>query len=106
MTCTMANTWHAQAMQWLTQPELKQLLSVMTSTRDQALLLLAYRHGLCGCLASRCEAFLRLRFTAYTACISTHEITPQSLPREVNRTFQCKIGPLQGLFFGLLAWVW
>jgi hypothetical protein len=51
MTCTMANTWNAQSMQWLTQPELKPLLSVMTSTRDHALLLLAYRHGLCWCLA-------------------------------------------------------
>jgi hypothetical protein len=51
MTCTMANTWHAQAMPWLTQPELTQLLRVMTSTRDQALLWLAYRHGLRGCLA-------------------------------------------------------
>jgi hypothetical protein len=69
MTCTMANTWHAHSMQLLTQPELKPLLSVMTSTRDQALLWLAYRHGLCGCLASRCEAFLLLRFTAYIACI-------------------------------------
>jgi hypothetical protein len=106
MTCTMAKTWNAQSIQWLTQPELKQLLSVMTSKRDKALLLLAYRHGLCWCLASQCETFLRLRFTAYTACIPKHEITPQSLPREVNRTFQYKIGPLQGLLFGLLPWPW
>jgi hypothetical protein len=46
MTCTMAKTWNAQAMQWLTQPELKQLLSIIMSKRDQALLLLAYCHGL------------------------------------------------------------
>jgi hypothetical protein len=106
MTCTMAKTWNAPSMQLLTQLELTQLLSVMTSKRDKALLLLAYRHGWCWCLASQCEAFLRLRFTAYTACIPKHEITPQSLPREVNRTFQSKIGPLQGLFCGLLPWLW
>ncbi len=93
-------------MQLLTQPELKQLLSVMTSTRDKALLLLAYCHGLCWCLASQCEAFLRLRFTAYTACIPKHEITLQSLPREVNRTFQYKTGRSPAPVFGLLAWAW
>jgi hypothetical protein len=76
----MANTWNAHSIQLLTQPELKRLLSVMTSTRDQALLLLAYRHGLRGCLASLFEAFLLLRLAACAACIPKHEIIAQSLP--------------------------
>jgi hypothetical protein len=76
----MANTWNAQFMQLLTPPELKQLLSVMTSKRDQAFLWLAYRHGVRWSLPSLFDAFLRLRLTACAACIPTHELTPQCLP--------------------------
>jgi hypothetical protein len=94
MTCTMAKTWNAQSIQLLTQPELKQLLSVMTSKCDKALLLLAYRHGLPWCLASLFEAFLLLRFTACAACIPKHEITPQSLPPRGESHLSVNLGLL------------
>ena len=42
----MAKTWHASKIHFLTQPELRQLLAVITSKRDKALFLVAYRHGL------------------------------------------------------------
>ena len=42
----MPNTWHATTIQFLTQPELRTLLQVITRTRDRALFLIAYRHGL------------------------------------------------------------
>jgi hypothetical protein len=42
----MANTCHASHGQCLTQPALRALLRVIPSTRDKALLLLAYPHGL------------------------------------------------------------
>jgi integrase/recombinase XerD len=42
----MPNTWKASTIQFLTQPELRTLLQVITRTRDRALFLIAYRHGL------------------------------------------------------------
>jgi integrase/recombinase XerD len=42
----MPNTWKVSTIQFLTQPELRTLLQVITRTRDRALFLIAYRHGL------------------------------------------------------------
>src|ERR671919_2208147 len=42
----MPNTWTAQHIHFLTQPELRALFRVMTRKRDRALFLVAYRHGL------------------------------------------------------------
>jgi integrase len=39
-------SWTADTIQFLTQDELRKLFSVITSTRDYAIFLLAYRHGL------------------------------------------------------------
>jgi site-specific recombinase XerD len=46
MTGIMPKTWNAQTIQFLTQPELHQLTGVITSKRDRAIFLLAYRYGL------------------------------------------------------------
>jgi hypothetical protein len=80
-------------MQFLTQPELKQLLSVIMSKRDQARLLLAYRHGLRWRLVSLFEAFLLLRLTAWAACIPKHEIIAQSLPPRGESHLSVQNGP-------------
>jgi integrase/recombinase XerD len=40
------HTWSATTIQFLTQPELRAFFRVITRTRDRALFLLAYRHGL------------------------------------------------------------
>jgi integrase len=42
----MPTTWTAQTIHFLTQPELRALFRVMMRTRDRALFLIAYRHGL------------------------------------------------------------
>jgi site-specific recombinase XerD len=42
----MATTWDASHIQFLTQAELRAFFRVITRTRDRALFLLAYRHGL------------------------------------------------------------
>ncbi len=42
----MPSTWHATTIQFLTQAELRALFRVITRTRDRALFLIAYRHGL------------------------------------------------------------
>jgi hypothetical protein len=76
----MPKTWHASNRPFLTEPELRALLGVITSTRAKALFLLTYRHGLRWCLASLFEAFLRLRLTACAACIPTHDMTPPKPP--------------------------
>jgi site-specific recombinase XerC len=39
-------SWSADTIQFLTQAELKKLLSVISNTRDYAIFLVAYRHGL------------------------------------------------------------
>jgi hypothetical protein len=67
---------HAVSHPVLTQPELKQLLSVITFKRDKALFLLAYRHGLPWCLASLFEAFLLLRFTAVPPAFQSTKLPP------------------------------
>ena len=102
MTCTMANTWNAQSIQFLTQPEPKPLLSVMTSKRDQALWWLAYHHGVHWGLARLFDACLHLRLTAYAACIPTHDMTPQRLPLlgESHRSVQSRVH--EGPEFGRL----
>ncbi len=40
------HTWNATTIQFLAQPELRQLLGVMTSKRDRVIFLVAYWHGL------------------------------------------------------------
>jgi site-specific recombinase XerD len=42
----MPNTWNATTIHFLTQPELRAFFRVITRTRDRALFLLTYRHGL------------------------------------------------------------
>jgi site-specific recombinase XerD len=42
----MPTTWTAHTIHFLTQPELRSLFRIMTRKRDQALFLVAYRHGL------------------------------------------------------------
>jgi site-specific recombinase XerD len=42
----MPTTWTAHKIHFLTQPELRTLLQAITRTRDRALFLIAYRHGL------------------------------------------------------------
>jgi hypothetical protein len=42
----MPNTWTAANIHFLTQPELRALLRMITRKRDRALFLVAYRRGL------------------------------------------------------------
>jgi integrase len=46
MTTTPSNRWTADTIHFLTQDEMRHLLSVIGSKRDYAIFLLAYRHGL------------------------------------------------------------
>jgi hypothetical protein len=105
----MPKTWHASNRPFLTAPELRALLGVITSTRAKALFLLTDRHGLRWGLARLCEAFLRLRLTACAAGIPTHDMTPQSLPPRGESHLSVHNSPGEGCDFwptsvGVLCW--